>query len=213
MARSEQGTMSGSAFLRSYDYSRGERLPELKKGKDKFIEKYLTPANSGIRIDSFVTENEEVDTLPLLQEFLFHKSLSSSGGYKYFSTNLFANLDKNPFTADTRFSDIFFGAAREYTIIGNFSIPSGYSFEELPKDLTMRLPDTSVVFTRILEAKDTQLNLSMTLEFRKPIFLVGEYDDFREFYKKLFDLLNEQVIIRKDPETSGKKAATPVKKN
>jgi hypothetical protein len=194
----EKGKMAGSAFIRSYDYSRAERIPELKKGKDKFVEKYFASVNSGMKVDSFDTENEEVDTLPLVQKFLFGQTLNASGGYNYFSINLFAGLEKNPFIADTRFSDIYFGAERHYAILGNFTIPDGYSFEDLPKSMKMLFPDTSVVFTRQLTANGTNLSTSLELDFKKPVFGVDQYDYFREFYQKLFEFLNEQIIFKKN---------------
>ncbi len=194
----EKGKMTGSAFVRSYDYSRAERIPELKKGNDKFVEKYFASANSGIKVDSFETENGDADTLPLVQKFLFDQTLNASGGYNYFSVNLFAGLEKNPFIADTRFSDIYFGAKKHYAILGNFTIPDGYSFEDLPKSVKMLMPDTSVVFTRYLKAKGTNLTASLELEFKKPLFGVDKYDYFREFYQKLFEFLNEQIIFKKN---------------
>jgi hypothetical protein len=52
--------------------------------------------------------NENVDTLPLQQKFEFKVPLNSSGDYKYFSLNLFQGLEKNPFIADERKTDIDF---------------------------------------------------------------------------------------------------------
>jgi len=35
------------------------------------------------------------------------------------------------------------------------------------------------------------------VEFKRPVYYTTEYDDFREFYKKLYATLNEQIVIRK----------------
>ena len=37
----------------------------------------------------------------------------------------------------------------------------------------------------------------INLDFKKPFYSAAEYGGFREFYKKLFDILNEQFVIRK----------------
>jgi len=197
-AINEQGLLDGNATISSIDYSRSKRIPDLKLGKEKFIEKYFSSPNPGLKVDSVSIENEEIDTMPLLQKVSFTQNLSSSGDYKYFSTNLFTGLEKNPFTTDNRFSDVFFGANQKYIIVENFFIPDGYSFDEMPKNIKLMLPDTSIVFSRLIQAEQDHFNMRIELDFKKPVFTVEEYPDFREFYKKLFGLLNEQIVIKKN---------------
>jgi len=197
-----KGMMQGKASVNSFDYTRVTRAPDLKKGKDKFLEEYFTSSNPVAKLDSFAVTNEDNDSLPLIQEFRFTEPVQSSGEYKYFSINKFSGLEKNPFVADTRFSDVFFGAKRNYMIVGNFSIPDDYSFEELPKNMRMILPDTSISLTRMSSVMGNRLSVRLNLEFKKPFYTVAEYPDFKEFYKKLFDILNEQYVVRKKNETS-----------
>ena len=112
--------------------------------------------------------------------------------------NLFTGLEKNPFVADSRFSDVFFGANQSHTLNVNLTIPKGYVFETLPKNIKMITPDTGVAIIRRFQVNDNQLMALIQLELKKPIYSVGEYPDFKEFYKKMFDLLNEQIAIRKE---------------
>lgn len=44
---------------------------------------------------------------------------------------------------------------------------------------------------------ENRLSVRINLEFKKPFYSIDEYSDFKEFYKKLFDILNEQFVIRK----------------
>ncbi len=193
----DQGVLSGQATVSSYDYSRSQRVADLQQGKDPFVEKYFGSKNASVHIDSSSIGNEQVDSLPLNQKVWFTTKLSSSGSYRYFSTNMFTGLEDNPFTADRRFSDIFFGANQKYTIAESIFIPEGWAFDEMPQNVKMIMPDTSIVFTRLISAKDDLLSMRVTLEFKKPVFRVDEYDAFREFYKKLFAMLNEQIVIKK----------------
>lgn len=193
----DAGTINGKATVVSDQYARIARMPRLKEGKDKFAETYFGSKNGGIKIDNLEIQNEDTDSLPLIQKFDFIQPTSSSGGYQYFTANLFSGLEKNPFVTDNRFSDIFFGANQQYTINGNFSIPEGYKFEELPKNIRMIMPDTSIVFTRLAQVDNDALTLRYTLEFKRPVYSTEEYQEFREFYKKLFGLLNEQFVVKK----------------
>jgi hypothetical protein len=194
----DKGIMSGTASLTSFDFSRAQKMKDLEKGKDRFLEKYFSVANNLVHIDSLQIENRDLDTLPLIQKLQFTQKLNGSGDYRYFNTNLFTGFEKNPFTADTRFSDISFGANQNYTIVGGFIIPDGYSFEELPKNVRMIMPDTSIVFTRMAQADHDNLSIRMTLVFKKPFFSVDDYEGLREFYKKMFGFFNEQIVIKKN---------------
>lgn len=193
----DNGTMNGEVDVTSYDYTRLDRIPELKKGKSKFIEKYFASKNTGIVVDSLRVDNEDVDSLPLNQHAVFTGKTSASGDYRYFSVNLFSGLEKNPFLADSRFSDVFFGAMQNHSIIGNFTIPDGFVFEDLPKNTRMIMPDTSISFSRIMSAADNHLSVRIQLDVKKPFYTVEEYPYLQEFYKKLYELLNEQVVFKK----------------
>jgi hypothetical protein len=193
----ENGKMQGEVSINSYDYARIKRSNTAKKGVKDFTETYLTTDNPGIQVDSVSFNNLDADSLPLIQKIYFNQPLNSSGDYRYFSSNIFTGLEKNPFIADERFSDVFFGANQYYTIIGSFNIPDNYVIEELPKNTKMIMPDTSISITRMAQVDANSISVRYTLEFRKPFFEVGQYPEFREFYKKLQDLMNEQFVIRK----------------
>ena len=193
----EAGQMKAEASIQNYDYARLDKLPAAKKGKDKFIEKYISATNPGIIIDDLTFENLKSDTLPLIENIKFTRPLTSSGEYTYFSTNILSGLEKNPFVADSRFSDIFFGVNQSYTILANFTIPDGYEFEELPKNVKMIMPDTSITVLRMAQVSDDMLMTRIQLDFKAPVYAANDYPAFQEFYKRLFDLLNEQYVIHK----------------
>ena len=193
----DKGMMKGEATISSSDYSRLERLAVLKKGKKSFTEAYFTSATPGFTVDSLQINNEGIDSLALNQVLRFSNKTSSSGDYHYFSANLFMGLDKNPFLADNRFSDVFFGSNQKYLMAGRFTIPEGYQFDELPKNMRMIMPDTSIVFSRMMQATGNELSVRITLDIKKAFYTVDEYPYFQEFYKKLFEMLNEQVVFKK----------------
>jgi len=113
------------------------------------------------------------------------------------SRDILSGLEKNPFVADNRFSDVFFGTNQSYMVIGNFTIPDGYQFEELPKNIKMIMPDTSVTILRRGNVFENRLMTKVELDFNRPIYAATQYPELQEFYKQLFDLLNEQYVIRK----------------
>jgi hypothetical protein len=193
----DKGKMKGTANVHSYDYSRAQRLPVLQSGKDKLLAKYFASEIPGFTTDSLELENDKVDTLPLVQRINFKLPLNSSGEYKYFPVNLFTGLEKNPFVADNRFSDVFFGANQFYQISWALEIPADHEFEALPGNVRMVTPDKSISMTRRFQANDNMLTATIAVEFKAPFYAVDDYPNFREFFKKMSDMLNEQIAIKK----------------
>lgn len=189
------GNLSGAAKLTASEYERCRLLPDGTKSLEQVKNSFSDI--KGITIDSIITENGIVDSLPLVENIYFKSKGSSSGAYKYFSVNLFTGLEKNPFLSEERATDVFYSANQDYEINGIVFLPEGYVMEELPKSVRMMMPDTSIIFTRRSVYNDGLLNISYKLEFKKPFFAKAEYPEFREFYKKLFELLNEQFVYRK----------------
>lgn len=193
----ETGMMKGTALINCYDYAKAQRAKEYTDNKQKFREDYITGLYPGIRTDDIAVNNLDADSLPLEQKFKFSWPLSNSGGYRYFSLNLFSELNSNPFIAENRVSDIDYGVNKEYVIFGNYTIPPGYVFDGIPANIEMTTPSNDIVFNRVINVEENLLNVRMSIEFRNTFYAADTYAAFREFYKKLIDKLNEQVVIKK----------------
>lgn len=192
----QNGEIDGRVTINSKEYARTKRAPFCKDQKN-FLSRFYLASNPGVIIDSLEFGNEDNDSLPLTQSFVFKAPVTQSGDYSYFSGNLISGLKANPFVADSRSSDVFFGTNQNHVIIGNYSIPEGYEFEELPKNIRFTLEDKSVVVTRLVSATGNILNTKLTLEFKRPFYTPEEYPDLKEFYKKMYALLEEQIVIKK----------------
>lgn len=194
----ESGKMNCTASILSYDYARQKRTDIIKKGKDKYIESYVTASNPSITVGDVSFENTESDSLPLMQKINFSQQLTSTGDYNYFSVNMLTGLEKNPFVADQRISDVFFGVNQSYLISGVFQIPQGYEFSDLPKNIKMIMPDTSISISRASQVVNgNMLQFRIQLDFKKPVYPADQYEQLHEFYQRLFDMLNEQFVYGK----------------
>lgn len=191
------GIMKGNCLVNCYDYARVQRCESWQKNKEQFKEEYFTKPNTALKIEEFTVNNADADSLPLEQKVLFSSKLNSSGDYRYFNINLFSDLDRNPFVADERVSDVDFGFLQDYTIFGNYTIPADYVFDGLPENITMVMPDNSIVFSRSVMVDANLLNVRMTVEFKRSFYATASYSEFKSFYKKLLEKLNEQVVIKK----------------
>jgi len=191
------GTMKGDVLVSSSGYARKERIEDLQKSREIFMDRYFKKQYPSLRTSDLLIENVENDALALEQKIPFSIQLNQSGPYQYFNLNMFSGLEDNPFIAAKRQTDIEFGYLQEYRMYANFSIPANYFFEQLPQDISLIMPDTSIHFKRFITTGSNEINIRISIDFNRSWFSVAEYPEFAAFYKILLFKLNEQVVLRK----------------
>lgn len=173
--------------LRSFNYVGENKYKELLKGNDP-----------NLSLATLTLFDAEIDTLPLKQLINFEARLpEGENNYLYFSPNVFGALKENPFTAEKRATDIDFGYKNSYIISGSFTVPAGYKVEALPKSINMVTPDKGISFKRVAAEQDGMIQIRYNVDFNKTVFFKEDYPDFREFYKEMHEMLNEQVVLKK----------------
>ena len=190
--------VKGEVFMNSMDYAKIRRLERYRSNNNKYIEDNFKQRSS-MTIDSFKIINQDKDSLDLQHQFAFVLPLEGTGDYKFVPLNLFSGFETNPFISDKRFSDINFGFKRSVTVNYFVTLPDDYLVDAMPKSIMLTNVDKSILFTRELY-KDPNANKvvsRMKMDFKKSHYTVDEYDDIKEFYKKMFDMLAEQIVLKK----------------
>jgi hypothetical protein len=192
------GKMEGSTEITSYSYNKIKALRLYDTvGEEKYLDT-LRLKDNNLKIFSFKLENAQVDSLPLSQKFNFSLDLSGSdGNYIYFNTNLFNSMGKNPLLNDERYSDIDFGYFDNHAVYGVYKIPAGYKTDALPKSISIVTPDQSIIFKRTIAEDDGTILVKYVLNHKKTIYFRENYPELHEFYKKMYELLNEQIVLKK----------------
>jgi hypothetical protein len=188
--------MKGNATVYSYGYSRNPRQKKWIEDKTNFKD-YFTKGFTAMNVENIQVENQDKDSLPLQQKLDFSLPVNSSGEYKYFTLNLFQGLEKNPFIADKRQTDIEFNYPQSYTLVGKVTLPDGYEFDDLPKSIKMIMPDSSITLQRLIQPGNGSIDFRISLDFFQSYYSANSYPLLQEFYKKLFTTLNEQIVIKK----------------
>ena len=192
------GKMMGTAQVISDSYNKEYSLSKYNiDGEKKFTDDFKNNDNS-LQIKSLKMENMTVDSLPLLQDVNFSMDLAGSDeSYIYLNPNLFTSLQKNPFTNTERWSDIDFGYRDNLVINGAFTIPAGYKIDAKPKNITMVMPDTSITFKRSVNEQDGIITVRYVINHKKTLYFRKDYPEFSAFYQKLYEMLNEQIVLKK----------------
>ena len=192
------GKMSGTADISSFSYNKIRYTKKYKTDGEKKYNDFLREDNNSLKISELTFENLDVDTLPLRQKLNFNLDLTGSDdNYIYFNSNLFTGLKTNPFLAENRFTDIDFGYRDNYAITGIFKIPAGYKIDAMPKSISMAIPDGTVVFKRLVAEQEGSIMVRFSIDHKKSMYFKENYPEFREFCKKMYDMLNEQIVLKK----------------
>jgi hypothetical protein len=194
----DEGKIKGKFQISSTGYGREKYVRAYNTlGENNYIEQ-LQRENNNLKLDSLKLENLDKDTLALNQNFEFKYNLAEpDGGYMYFNPNEFTGFHDNPFLSETRFSDIDFGGLYNYSMNGYYKVPPAFKINILPKSVSLRMPDNSIVFKRVAAEHDGLVIVRYTIDYKKAVFTKDEYPAIREFFKKMYEMLNEPIVLKK----------------
>jgi len=189
------GKISGNATVQSSGYARNIRMDIYNKRK---LRETLED-NEGItiKVDSLTIKNEADELLPLEQAVQFSGSLQSGGGYSFLPLGLFSGLGKNPFLDEERVMNIDFEFPKKYVISGTYVVADDYLVNELPRNTKMIMPDTSIALTRMIQNDNNTISFRFSLEFNVAVFSAEGYPYIKEFFKKMYAILDERIVLKK----------------
>jgi hypothetical protein len=193
------GSLVGKVFIRSQEYARVKRLKTYHENREKYLDYAFLKNTPDIRLDSFAIKNEEEDSAALEQEFDFQLPVQQTGEYLFVPLNLFTGFENNPFVAANRFSQVNFGYRQSFSFNTIISLPQNLVIDALPKPIKLVNESGTITCTRQI-SKDATKNEVVTridIQLKKSLYTVDEYYALKEFYKKMFGLLNEQIVLKK----------------
>ena len=122
---------------------------------------------------------------------------ASGDNYLYLNTNLFCLAGKNPFINEERFSDIDFEYLNNLSVSSTYHIAEQYKIESLPKPTTVVMPDQSIVFRRFVAQQNGVILVRYAITHKSVHYPLKDYPDLRGFYKKIYELLNEPIVLKR----------------
>lgn len=192
----EQGLLKGDLQISSSVYSRLMQEQRWNFGKEKYAEVF-SHNKTGLLLSDLAVENSKEDSLPFIQTMKFSQKLQSSEAYSYFNLNFFPDFDENPFLSEDRYADIDFDSKQKFVLRGSISFPAIYKIESLPPDLALIMPDTSIEAHRMIHEENGTISFKIEIEFRKSNFPQEEYPVLKDYFKKLYAMLNDKILLKK----------------
>ncbi|HEU0228005.1 MAG TPA: DUF3857 domain-containing protein [Arachidicoccus soli] len=192
----KSGKISGNGEMGYFDYARNITL---KRYNDNKLKSFLSTAKGiTLQVDSLAVENVYKQDAPLEVKVDYSGGVHSTGDYLLVPYNLFSGMNSNPFTAENRQTSIDFGFLQSFQITGYINFSDNFSLEGMPKNITMRIPDGSIIIRRIFQKiSDNKIGFRLNIDFQRPAYSREEYPTIKAFYKELFKLLDEQIVLKK----------------
>lgn len=192
--------LNGEAFVSLHDYAKAEALEENEKDDDDLSDNEKQDRElKRIELTTYdhTQEGGEDPLKPLTEKFKFKYLVTNTNELYYFEPNFLTALTKNPFVASNRHTDIDMGSNQYFSFSILIELPKNMEFEVLPAPILLRNSDTSIVFRRISAIENNKALLKFTLELNNALIPKEEYLGLKEYYKKLYSLLSEQIVVRR----------------
>jgi hypothetical protein len=189
----EAGKMEGTGSIQYYDYAKAYKLDTVLKNEKELFDK--TPA--GLKILSSKMSDADQEQEPLLETIEFVYEPQQTGDFFFINPQILTERNKNPFVDNKRNTDIDFGCNQLFILTMQIRFPSTYLIEHLPKNITVRAPDSSF-FYKIAYSSDTRnIFISQVFEVKKTIFSKEEYPGIQDFFKRMYALMAEEIILKR----------------
>ena len=110
---------------------------------------------------------------------------------------LISRISNNPFKLKERLYPVDFGYKRSITQRINIEIPKGFSVIKLPKEIMLKLPNNGGSYIYKVQQKEKKINIYSKYIIYKKIFSSEEYFGLKDFFKKIIEIENSEIILEK----------------
>src|SRR5204862_3225775 len=105
---------------------------------------------------------------------------------------------KNPFTSAERYYPVEMPYTIDETYILTMEVPTGYTVDELPKQMVVKLDEKeSAFFAYRVSQSGSTISLRSRVKINRTVFGNDEYENLREFFNMIVNKQNEQIVFKK----------------
>lgn len=167
--------------------------------KEEYIKKQMPAGFTDFKLTSFSTTSAEDSDQDFTTTFVYTSEETSNPDTRmlYIQPVLFHTFTENPFKPADRLLPIEYDYPSGFNYILNLKIPAGYQVQELPKPVSVRLPESMGDFKYVIQQNGNQIQLSSSVH-TKAFLLPSEYYPYlKEFYNQITAKYNEFIVLQK----------------
>lgn len=194
------GKLKGTFKEYSSGYAAYLKRQEIKKfnSVDEYVE------NLDERFPKIKILKSEIENLDSLNSIIAESYEIEVDAYKdlnydklSFNPFIFGHEKVNPFKLADRTYPIDLGIPSEKRINVTINLPSNFTVESGPKDLSIGLPNSGGSIVTGFTNDATSCTYSQAIRFTKPVYSVGEYPYLKEFHNKIIQAESSEIIFKK----------------
>jgi hypothetical protein len=192
------GTLEGTATVQHYDYAKAQKLDTTETGEaDNSQKKIFNKLPPEIKI---ITHNKEISGNtedPLFETIDFIYEPSATNEFHFINPWFLVEKNQNPLLAEKRMTDIDLGSNQLLITSLQIQLNGLYEVEHLPKSVKMIAPDSSFIYQASYSNSNDKISATQIIETNRALFDREEYPALQEFFKKMFSLMAEDIILKK----------------
>ncbi|GAB4026701.1 transglutaminase domain-containing protein [Spirosoma koreense] len=194
------GDISGTLQLSHGGYSAlSDRKSFVVDGKTKYLDGIrkkrpvwqIEQADfSGVDLKSKAFNTDYTITIP--------EACGRAGDRLYLRPMLTEGHGVNPFKEAERLYPVDFGMQKEEVFTATYALPAGYQVEEMPKPVSMSLPENGGRFVyQVSQLADNKIQVVSRVFLRRPVYSAGEYGPLRELFSRIVAKHAEQIVLKR----------------
>ena len=196
---SENGEMNGNVSKAHGGYN-GLRFRKTFKeeGKEKLIENIKNSRpNWKIKRTIFENETDNLKSFEEKHELSLIDYITLVGDMMYLKPMISEANVVNEFKEKDRMYpiDLTYPIEKSFTAI--YELPKGYQIVEIPKTISLQLPDGAGKFSYFISETESVLSVFSKLSIKKVHHAADKYVSFKDFYDKIIQKHAEQVVLKK----------------
>lgn len=193
---SEEGNLKGKATLKKSNYAALDTRNLTPNSRQEAI---LKNAANAIEISNYTITNTDSVHLPIVEnfDFLINNNDSKNAATLLIEPALFEQIKENPFKSPTRTYPVELSTPIEKIYVVNISLPTNFTVDELPKNISITMPDNSAKFSYQLSVINNTIQLIAKLSIKNILYSQDQYPDLREFYAQFISKLSEPILLQR----------------
>lgn len=192
----KKGLMGSFSSTLGYYESTGLREKLAKTTLDDFLKE----AEKGYSFPMKL-EDKKIDSLDKLDFPLALKYKMSMNFDEeeiiYFNPMFSEGTKTNPFTSAERKYPVEMPFKMAEIYVLNMEVPKGYTIDEIPKSVRVKLNDNEGVFEYIVNATAERIMLQSKIDIKKANFAAEDYQTLRDFFGHIAKKHSEQIVFKK----------------
>ena len=154
--------------------------------------------------DSIENVSDVTEILRTRASFSLSDYAQVAGDFMYLNPSVLDRMHDNPLRLPERTFPVDMTYPRSETFTGHFTVPPGYTVEDLPEDVHFSLPSGGGAFKRAMSAQDSTFSMHSRFILTRDWFPPEQYQELQSFFERIVAAQAEQVVLKRttEPETN-----------